>query len=209
MPRLEDPRSQILTVAQQLIQKNSFKAVRFQDIANVLKIKKASIYYHFNSKDALGLEVIKKYRLQIQEQIRLLEDQTSDPSAKLRNYFRFFANIHRTTVGMCPAGVLACDVSSISDEMRVELKEFFYENFKWLVRFLEEGKASKQFKFNGSAETKALSLESVIQGGLLYARMLNDSQVFWNVLKQQKDDLEISESWTITPRDANGNQIVI
>ena len=46
-------------------------------------------------------------------------------------------------------------------------------------------------------------------GGLLLARMLKDSQVFYDILKQLKSDLMIEESWSITEKDIDGNQIII
>ena len=48
----------ILDVAERLIQTRGCSAFSYQDIADALKIKKASIHYHFESKTDLVIAVI-------------------------------------------------------------------------------------------------------------------------------------------------------
>lgn len=207
--RLENPRETIIAKTKELIQLNSYKSVTFDIIAKELNIKKPSVIYHFPSKDELGLEVIKSYRKQIQEEIKNLEYYTDNPLTKLKNYFRFFSNAHRTLVGMCPAGVMAVEVNTISDTLKAEIREFFKENFSWLEKNLEEAKTSNKIEFEGSVKERVYLIESAIQGGLMLARLDKDSDIFWGVLRQLKNDLHITEKWSITPKDVNDRQIII
>lgn len=207
--RLENPRETIIAKTQELIQVNSYKSVTFDVIAKELNIKKPSVIYHFSSKDELGLEVISSYRKQIQEEIKNLEYYTDNSLTKLKNYFRFFTNIHRVLVGMCPAGVMAVEYNTLSDAIKTELREFFRENFNWLEKNLKEARSSNKVKFEGSPKERAYLIESAIQGGLMLARLDKDSEIFWSVLRQIKNDLQISENWSITPKDGNGKQIII
>ena len=207
--RLENPKQTIIAKTQELIQKNSFNSVTFDNIAKELHIKKPSVIYHFRSKEELGLEVLKSYRNQIQTEISNLDRYTDEPLTKLKNYFRFFANIHRTVMGMCPAGVMTAEFNSLSKEMQKELKGFFSENFNWLIKILEEGKKQDKLGFPGQAKDRAYLIAGAIEGGLMFARMEGDSQIFWNILRQLKLGLEINETWTITPRDKSGTQVKI
>lgn len=206
--RLENPRETIIDKTKELIQLNSYKTVTFDVIAKELNIKKPSVIYHFPSKDELGLEVIKTYRKQIQKEIENLEYYTDNPYTKLKSYFRFFVNVHRTLVGMCPAGVMAVDINSLSEAINMELKEFFQENFNWLEKILKEAESSNKIEFEGSAKERAYLIESAIQGGLLFARLYQDSEIFWGVLRQLKRDLHIPEKWTMTPKEVKDTIII-
>ena len=52
---------EILDVAEMLIQTRGYSASSYQDISQVLGIRKASIHYHFPSKTDLGVAVIERY----------------------------------------------------------------------------------------------------------------------------------------------------
>ena len=52
---------QILDLAETLIQTRGYSAFSYQDIADALGIRKASIHYHFPSKTELGIAVIDRY----------------------------------------------------------------------------------------------------------------------------------------------------
>lgn len=57
--KMETPTKQkILDVAINLFAQNGFNAVSMQDIAQVVAIKKASLYYHFTSKDQILKEIL-------------------------------------------------------------------------------------------------------------------------------------------------------
>src|SRR5512144_3174565 len=52
---------QILDIAETLIQTRSYSAFSYQDIADALGIRKASIHYHFATKADLGVAVVDRY----------------------------------------------------------------------------------------------------------------------------------------------------
>ena len=110
---------------------------------------------------------------------------------------------------MCPAGVMAVEVNTLSDAIKSELKGFFQENFNWLEQTLKEAKSLNKIEFEGSARERVYLIESAIQGGLMLARFDRNSEIFWSVLSQLKNDLHITEKWSITPKDVNDKQIII
>lgn len=56
-----DTKEKIVTIARDYFQSVGFRSFSFQDIANDLGIKKASIHYHYPSKEELGLEILEAY----------------------------------------------------------------------------------------------------------------------------------------------------
>ena len=76
------PRSEtaekILDLAEMLIQTRGCSAFSYQDISDVLKIRKASIHYHFESKTDLVIAVIDRYARKFDE---AMENIARDESA--------------------------------------------------------------------------------------------------------------------------------
>ena len=69
----------ILDVAEQLIQTRGCSAFSYQDIADALKIKKASIHYHFESKTDLVIAVIERYTERFDEALKnIARDERSE-----------------------------------------------------------------------------------------------------------------------------------
>lgn len=61
-----DMKQRIIALAQDLMVKHGVRGVSFGDIAEILKITRANIHYHFGSKNALVDEVIREYVLRTQ-----------------------------------------------------------------------------------------------------------------------------------------------
>jgi len=82
-------REQILQVARELIQTRSYLGFSFQDVADQVGIRKASLYHHFPTKEALGVEVLRTAT-------QAFKDWTAakprTPQAALEAYFRMYRN---------------------------------------------------------------------------------------------------------------------
>lgn len=96
-------REQILRVARELIQTRSYLGFSFQDVANAIGIRKPSLYHHFPTKEALGIEVLR-------EAMQAFKDWTVAkerlPQAALDAYFCMYRNGLHAGEGVCPAGRL-------------------------------------------------------------------------------------------------------
>ncbi len=60
-----DRKEQILEVATELVQTRSYSAFSYQDLSDRLGITKASIHYHFRTKEDLGTAVAEKYNTEV------------------------------------------------------------------------------------------------------------------------------------------------
>src|SRR4026208_824401 len=85
-------KEKILDSAQDLIQTRSFHGFSFQDIADRVGIRKASLYHHFDSKDAVALAVLERSADWVRTQSAKLDGK--DPAARLEDYFEMFRDIH-------------------------------------------------------------------------------------------------------------------
>ena len=78
---------QILDVAETLIQTRSYSAFSYQDIADALGIRKASIHYHFATKADLGIAVVDRYAERFGSALAALGQDQSRSSAQLLVFY--------------------------------------------------------------------------------------------------------------------------
>src|SRR6266508_1242552 len=97
-----DTREKILNSAQRFIQTRSFHGFSFQDIADEVGIRKASLYHYFDSKNAIALAVLERAADWVRAQMAKTEGQ--EPSERLEAYFDTFRIIHGKGERMCPGG---------------------------------------------------------------------------------------------------------
>jgi AcrR family transcriptional regulator len=83
-------RERVLHVAEQLFSERGYVAVTLKDIADALKIKVASLYYHVENKEALFVEVMERglnrHRAGLQQAI---DDAPPDLRSRLRAAIRW------------------------------------------------------------------------------------------------------------------------
>ena len=84
---MTDTKTAILDAAQALIQTRGFTAMSFQDIAEIVGIKKPSIVHYFASKTELGSAVVQRYHLVIQEALARVD---ADEAKSARDALEFY-----------------------------------------------------------------------------------------------------------------------
>lgn len=165
----EDTKQKILKTALKFIQLKSYNSFSFSDIAKEVGIKKASVHYHFESKEILGIAAVKDYKEKIHYLTKKLDKSTEDPWEKLEHYFAFFKRGLKDDQ-VCPAAVLSAEINSIPTEMENELKMLFDYYMEWLAKILELGQNEGEFHFSKKPIDLALFVASAIEGAMLFAR---------------------------------------
>lgn len=157
---------------QHLIQTRGFNAISYQDIADEVGIRKASIHHHFRTKFDLGRAVIERYRHQAREMIGAASSLT--PTEQLTAYFGPYRMFSETDDMVCLCGALAGEFLALPSAMRDEVRRFFDEHQKWLEMVLRAGKDSGEFTLAGDPREEARLFFSALQGALLVKRTSGD-----------------------------------
>ena len=177
-------REQILGVARGLIETRSYLGFSFQDVANAVGIRKASLYHHFSTKEALGIAVIR-------QATQFFKDwdaaRVRTPKDALESYFRMYRNTLRAGSGVCPAGALAPGWGVINDELRQAVQELRNTQVTWLTGVL--GALMPARKKGTSVASLAAYVFSVCQGALLSARMTGRVDDFDEAVAQLRSSL--------------------
>jgi TetR/AcrR family transcriptional regulator, transcriptional repressor for nem operon len=182
-----DTREQILKTASDLLQERGFNAFSFAHIAEALGVKTAAIHYHFPTKTDLGLALIERYRARYKKWMDDAAAQQLAPQAQLEGYILIAGRFCDSTKA-CPAGVLQAEFGAIPPEMQDAVRKMVKELHRWLARVLDDGRAQRVFKFDGSADDKATMTMALLQGALLTARALGKER-FHGVVRQLRLEL--------------------
>jgi len=172
MPRgsaTADTSQRILDIAERLVQTRGFNGFSYADIASALTLTKASLHYHFPTKAALGTRLIDRYEAGFLKALEEIDRTTPDARDKLRRYAKLYADVLRNN-RMCLCGMLAAEYATLPKPMKEEMRHFFDENERWLVRVLEEGRASGSLRFTGAALDVARALVGSLEGAMMIAR---------------------------------------
>ena len=178
-----DTATQILDVAERLVQIRGFNAFSYADVAGELGLTNAALHYHFPSKADLGEALIARYAIRFIGALAEIDKTLTDPLRKLDAYTGLYAGVLRSQ-RMCLCGMLAADYETISPGMQVAVADFFERNDRWLAEVLKQGRDDGTLSFPGSPLEEARSIVSGLEGAMLIARSIGDIKRFKSAASQ-------------------------
>jgi len=159
---------QILDVAQRLVQTRGFNAFSYADIADVLKITKASLHYHFPTKAALGVRLIERYEDTVCQSLAEIDRMAPDAAAGLRGYADIYARV-LSDGRLCLCGMLAAEYGSLPPAMQEALGHYFAANEHWLAGVMESGRTAGALCFDETPGEAARYLIGALIGSMVMA----------------------------------------
>ena len=188
MTKIENSKRTILNMAESLLQDKGFNGFSYAHIASELGVKNAAIHYHFPTKDALGIAVVRRYRDRFQLWTNNSRVKDLAPEKKLDWFFSIYTDMRADKGKVCLVGSMEAEFYSIPDGLQVEVEALHKELLVWLQTTLKQGRDVGTFHFNGEPADKAALILSSLQGALQMARALGTSK-FHAVVQQHKWDL--------------------
>ncbi|MEM8723236.1 MAG: TetR/AcrR family transcriptional regulator [Cyanobacteria bacterium P01_G01_bin.39] len=167
---------QILDAAQSIVRNRGYSAFSYADIAQQIGIRKASIHYHFPSKDYLVRELVKQYRELMERKCFGMEQQKVTPQEQLREFVNLYRDGLRDNQ-ICLCGMLTADFAVLHPDIKVELQAFFVAIESWLAKLLQRGNEAQAWNSNQSVELEAKTIIAMLQGTQLIARAADNSIV--------------------------------
>ena len=163
----------ILDVAQDIVRSRGYSAFSYADISNQVGIRKASIHYHFPSKDELVRALVQQYR---EAMVRKC-DRISQSAVSIEQQLMQFADLYRDGLEegqICLCAMLAADFAVLSEPTKNEVRIFFQQTEAWLAALLKQGCEAEMWQCHPSIEQDAKGLIAMLQGAQLLARSAED-----------------------------------
>ncbi len=173
MAQKTNVRERLLTAAFETLHRNGFNATGVQDITDAAKVPKGSFYNHFESKDALGVEVVGLYVAKGADRRRALVAGRGAPLARLKAYFKSLNQLgpaNGFTRG-CLLGNFSAELAIQSPGIRQALAAALADWTRDIAAVLAEAQQSGEVSRDVPAGTLAAFLLNAWEGAVLRSRV--------------------------------------
>jgi TetR/AcrR family transcriptional repressor of nem operon len=162
-PAPTDTRKQILRTARELLMTRSYLGFSFQDVADRVGIRKASLYHHFATKDALAIAILQESRSAFERWVGRMQ---LTAAKKLDAYVRMYRDALGAGRVMCPAGSMIPGWDCMEQTVQHEVQVLRQAQVDWLSQvYTELGEKPTR------ARARASHMFALCQGALATARV--------------------------------------
>lgn len=184
--RQTDTKTQILDVAQDLIQRFGVNGMSYQDISDSVGIRKASIHTHFPKKDDLVIALLDRYSDRFFRIVDGILASSDSPEVKLRRYCGLFETTLRSgdQDKTCLCAMLGAETVTLSERLTERVRSFYQANEERLTDLLETGRQDHSFRFPGETQALASLVFTVLEGGILVVRVHGGAEKFHQMIEQ-------------------------
>ncbi|HSM83774.1 MAG TPA: TetR/AcrR family transcriptional regulator [Nodosilinea sp.] len=181
-----DTKTQILDVAQDLIQRRGVNAMSYQDISDRVGIRKASVHSHFPKKDDLLVALLERYSDRFLRIVDGVLASGDSPEVMLRRYCGLFeATLSAGNQDKaCLCAMLGAETVTLSVSLVEDVRAFCQGNEARLATMLEQGRQEGSFCFGGETPAMAALVFELLQGSMLLARVRGGAAQFHQTVEQ-------------------------
>lgn len=158
---MKSRKEEIINLAIEYIETRGVHAFSYNDISKQLNITKASIHYHFPSKNDLILAVIEAYKVQLNRVV----DHVSTVSDLKKRIFLFFQH-HFDMLqsdNICAVYSLEMNIATLDSDIQVGVQSFLQREKDAVKSLLSGTEKEKEFE--------AMRLLSLFKGALVHRRV--------------------------------------
>jgi len=162
-------RNQLLAEAEQLIRRIGYSAFSYAHLTDRIGIRKASIHYHFPTKQDLAAAMVDQAMARFGEALAAIETQERTGSARLDAYsLLFLAGANENLRPLCCA--LSAELGVLPEAIQERTQRYFRMHLDWLVRIIEAARTAGEIRWPGETRGLAELILSTLEGGSLVAR---------------------------------------
>ena len=185
-PRLRNPertRRRLLQAAFREVYRYGFQSAGIDTILAATNVTKGALYYHFESKEALGYAIIEEVVANFPRDRWLLPLERSkdkDPIDVLIGIVRAIPARPKDLKGGCPLVNLAQEMSQLDEQFRKRLERIFHAWQEGIAMALRRGQHQGTVRHDLVPEETASFLIAMVDGYEVMAKNAQDAKV-WNM----------------------------
>lgn len=170
---MENRKSQIIELALRNIRERGYLSFSYDDLAKELGVTKASIHYHFEKKEDLGLAVCAKIKEGLENSFNTVVEAKMNEEDKLWEFISIRAKqIEKNEV--CPISSLQADFNFLPFSMQENVQQLSQLEIEYIKDFLDEIKNEGKLHISQDAKALAALLVSSVKGALQYKRVVGE-----------------------------------
>ncbi|XDD49998.1 TetR/AcrR family transcriptional regulator [Leptospira sp. WS92.C1] len=186
-----DTKEKIINLARNYFQSVGFQSFSFQNIADDLGIRKASIHYHYPSKEELGLNLLDIFYNDFEKYTRSLKERP--PRVRLFSLFKLYKSYSGENGKICPFGVVGSEYHVLAQSIRDRALVLHNQHRDFLIQTLNDGVKDGSFILPLNVKETTDLFMSVIQGAMQVSRIRKEREYFPKMIKSLKSIIQIKE----------------
>jgi len=191
-------KTKLMDIAERLILNRGFSAISIDEVIKEASITKGGFFYHFDSKNDLVYALMQRYREMeafiFSDLFKRAEELTSDPLQQMLVFVKLFAEMMADMKVLHPGCVVASityesqqvneQVRNITTEIVLDWRNLFRQHLKKIDQVYSPNAAV-------SSDDLADMLSTIMEGGIIISRALNDPSVLEKQLLEYRSYLEL------------------
>jgi len=191
-------KKKLMDIAERLILGSGFSAMSIDQVIKEAGITKGGFFYHFESKNALVHALMQRYRetetFVFSDLIKRSQELTSDPLQQMLVLVKLFAEMMADMEQLHP-GCLVASITYESQQVNEQVKEITAEIvLDWRNLFRQQFKEIEQvYTANAAVSSDDLAdmLTTIIEGGIIVSRALDDPSLLEKQLLEYRNYIEL------------------
>ncbi len=188
-PRGEESRRRVLEAALTVFRTKGYTATTVDDLCAAARVTKGSFFHHFDSKEAAALAAIAHWNEMTGELFATAPYwKIDDPRAQLLAYLDFRAALVRGALPefTCLLGTLVQETFASHPTLQAACGAGIAAHAQTLVPTIEAAKERYAPLAEWSAESLAFHIQTVLQGGFVLAKAMNDPRMALDAIEHLK-----------------------
>ena len=194
----EQTREHIMATAESIILQRGYSGTSIEDIISAAGITKGGFFYHFDGKNDLAKNLMLRYLDQDEQFFTGLAERaralTEDPLQQLLIFLKLMAEAMADLPGTHP-GCLVASFTYEAQQFDDDVRELNTQGvLSWQRLFMELlGSAAEKYpmKMEKPLEEVADMLSSVIKGGIIMSKVLDDRDILPNQLLHYRNYIRL------------------
>lgn len=167
-------KERILASAKELFHEHGFQQTSVDEILKKSGVTKSNFYYHFKSKEELGLIILERFIKQYEADVlmKTLGNKSLGPSERLVEFYNAVKTFHRDLNNPkgCPFGNMAIEMSGSNENFREKLSAFFNSWEKVIEECINEGMSTGDFRSDLHPGVVAQLILSHLEGAIMMVK---------------------------------------
>lgn len=194
----EATKDRLLDIAERHFLQHGFAATSIEDLIKEAGITKGGFFYHFEGKNALAYALMQRYRERdaflFSGLFKRAEELTNDPLQQMLVFVKLLAEMMADLEGLHP-GCLVVSFTYESHQVNEEVRKITADSvMDWRRLFREQlDKINARYTANSDSSSDDLAdmLSTIIEGGIVVSRALNDPSILVKQLLEYRSYVQL------------------
>ncbi len=191
MTKAERTRELIITKAAPLFNTKGVAGTSMNDILEVTKLAKGSLYVHFEDKEDLAHAVVDYHLERLGKTVESTLSKAASAHEKLLAYIDLFMDpVNPLLVGGCPMLNFGMESDDTDQVIRKKICLFMDNGVKMICSIIKSGKDKGEFSTDWDAKEFAVKMFATIEGGIMMSRVAGDNKTMKVIARGLKKEIE-------------------